>query len=143
MPCLELPERMQGFLDVELGFNKEMAIEEARRCLQCDLRLHLSAPPLPPERRSIQEFTPDNINTVPETEGVVQLYDEEKKVIYISGTTNLRDSLQEFADNDEVRYYFFEESDMYTSKQDELTQQYMQEYGSMPKLNDSMLDDLF
>lgn len=143
MPCLELPERMQGFLNVELGFNKEMAIEEAKRCLQCDLRLYLSAPPLPPERRSIQEFTPDNINTVPETEGVVQLYDEEKKVIYISGTTNLRDSLQEFADNDEVRYFFFEESDMYTSKQDELTQQYMQEYGSMPKLNDSMLDDLF
>jgi hypothetical protein len=74
---------------------------------------------------------------------VIQLYDEEKKVIYIAGTTNLRNALQEFVDNKELRYFFFEESDMYTSKQDELIQQYMHEHGSMPKLNDSMLDDLF
>ncbi|MFC1925785.1 FAD-dependent oxidoreductase [Chloroflexota bacterium] len=143
MPCLGMPKRIEGFADVELGFSKEMAIEEAKRCLQCDLRLQISPPPLPPETRAIQDFTTKNINAVPEKEGVIQLFNEEKSVIYIAGTTNLRDALQEFVDNDEVYYFFFEESDMYTSKQDELTQQYMQEHGAMPKLNDSMLDDLF
>ena len=34
MPVLELDKR-QGFAEVELGFSEEMAIEEAKRCLNC------------------------------------------------------------------------------------------------------------
>jgi heterodisulfide reductase subunit A len=34
MPVLELDKR-QGFAEVELGFDEEMAIEEAKRCLSC------------------------------------------------------------------------------------------------------------
>jgi NADH-quinone oxidoreductase subunit F len=37
MPCLPLSERLSGFAPVELGFTEEVAIEEARRCLRCDL----------------------------------------------------------------------------------------------------------
>jgi heterodisulfide reductase subunit A len=34
MPLLELDKR-QGFAEVELGFNEELAVEEAKRCLNC------------------------------------------------------------------------------------------------------------
>jgi NADH-quinone oxidoreductase subunit F len=36
-PVLPVEKRLCGFSQVELGFNKEMAEEEARRCLRCDL----------------------------------------------------------------------------------------------------------
>ncbi|TET39083.1 MAG: hydrogenase, partial [Dehalococcoidia bacterium] len=37
MPSLPIAERLRGFAEVELGFTKAMAIEEAKRCLMCDL----------------------------------------------------------------------------------------------------------
>jgi hypothetical protein len=37
MPHLSLKERKKNFREVELGFNEEMAIREARRCLRCEL----------------------------------------------------------------------------------------------------------
>jgi len=37
MLTLPLKERLGGFSQVELGYNDEMAIEEAVRCLRCDL----------------------------------------------------------------------------------------------------------
>ena len=37
MPTLPLKERLGDFSQVELGYNDEMAIEEAIRCLRCDL----------------------------------------------------------------------------------------------------------
>jgi NADH-quinone oxidoreductase subunit F len=39
MPVLDLEERTEGFKEVELGFTEEMAINEAKRCLRCDLEL--------------------------------------------------------------------------------------------------------
>jgi NADPH-dependent glutamate synthase beta subunit-like oxidoreductase len=42
MPSLALEQRLGGFAEVELGFDEEMAIAEAKRCLQCDLRLQIS-----------------------------------------------------------------------------------------------------
>jgi hypothetical protein len=38
MPCAPVAERVRHFDMVELGLSEEMAIEEARRCLRCDLR---------------------------------------------------------------------------------------------------------
>ncbi|MFQ5825852.1 MAG: FAD-dependent oxidoreductase, partial [Dehalococcoidia bacterium] len=37
MPHLPLEKRMEGFPEVELGYGDEPAMEEARRCLKCDL----------------------------------------------------------------------------------------------------------
>ena len=37
MPVLSIQERISGFREVELGFSKEQAMKEARRCLRCDL----------------------------------------------------------------------------------------------------------
>lgn len=39
MPELELTKRRKGFKEVELGFSKAEAIEEAKRCLRCDAEL--------------------------------------------------------------------------------------------------------
>jgi len=37
MPTLPIAQRLGGFGQVELGYTEEMAIEEAQRCLRCDL----------------------------------------------------------------------------------------------------------
>ena len=37
---LPVSERLKGFSQVELGFDEENAIEEAKRCLWCDLEEH-------------------------------------------------------------------------------------------------------
>ena len=42
MPSLASEQRLRDFAEVELGFDEEMAIAEAKRCLQCDLRLQIA-----------------------------------------------------------------------------------------------------
>jgi len=37
MPVLPLKDRIGNFMEVELGFSKELAVKEAKRCLRCDL----------------------------------------------------------------------------------------------------------
>ncbi|GAK61679.1 2Fe-2S iron-sulfur cluster binding domain protein [Candidatus Vecturithrix granuli] len=48
----EMPvaERLQGFDEVEQVFDEQMALEEAKRCLRCQLRLTISKVPMPPEK---------------------------------------------------------------------------------------------
>ncbi len=84
-------ERCDNFTTVELGFTKEMAVKEAERCLKCDLRLQISAPPLPPEEWL--SFEASQVCLVPEAEGVIQLLDEGKGILYIKGTSNMRKEL--------------------------------------------------
>lgn len=38
MPSLPAEERIGGFMEVELGFSRDMAVKEACRCLRCDLK---------------------------------------------------------------------------------------------------------
>ncbi|MCG2776565.1 MAG: FAD-dependent oxidoreductase, partial [Desulfobacterales bacterium] len=142
IPELELKARRQGFQEVVLGYEDEQAIKEARRCLQCDLRLYLESNPSPPEKILI--FNEENINQVPEDEGVFQLYDDEKKVISIKGTGTLRQSLLEaLEDYENASWFDFEEDKMYSQRESELIQQYLQKHGEMPGGGDSDLDDLF
>ena len=42
MPRQVIGERKSGFKEIELGFSQQMAREEARRCLQCDLERYLA-----------------------------------------------------------------------------------------------------
>jgi len=42
MPATPLSERHDGFSEVELGFSEDQARQEAKRCLSCDLELHLA-----------------------------------------------------------------------------------------------------
>jgi len=37
IPSLSIEQRLRGFMEVELGYTQAMAMEEAKRCLRCDL----------------------------------------------------------------------------------------------------------
>jgi len=55
MPCLPLELRMAPaeaghFAEVEMGFTEEMAMEEAARCLQCQLRFQIQSVAPPPAK---------------------------------------------------------------------------------------------
>lgn len=47
VPNLPVEQRLKGFSEIELGLDKEAAIEEARRCLKCPLRLQIPSAWLP------------------------------------------------------------------------------------------------
>ncbi|UCE28759.1 MAG: FAD-dependent oxidoreductase [Candidatus Bathyarchaeota archaeon] len=141
MPCLSVEERRGGFSEVELGYDEKMAQEEASRCLRCDLRLCIQKAPEPPEKwLSLKE----DVEAVQETEGVYQLLDENKEVICIKGTMNLKQELlQQQATNSTAEYFVFEEAKMFTMRESELLQQYIKRYGKMPPQNMEIEDDLY
>ena len=142
VPEMGLESRPDGFQEVSLGYGDKQAIKEAKRCLQCDLRLHMAFNPSPPEKWLT--FNGDNVNQIPETEGVYRLLDEDHHVLAIKGTANLREALDEALDENEKAVWFeFEEDKMYSKRESELIQRYLHEHGEMPGGGDSDLDDLF
>ena len=66
MPLLSLKERQSSFNEIELGFNENLALKEAKRCLRCDLRFEISPVVFPPQKWL--ELTDENIQMVPELE---------------------------------------------------------------------------
>jgi formate dehydrogenase (NADP+) beta subunit len=141
MALRPLAERQMSFDTIELGLEESMALREAKRCLRCDLRLQISAPVLPPESWLL--FDQEHVATVSESEGVYQLLDEGKRVLRIAGTANLREALEEqLSSSPEARYFNYEEAPMYTQRESELLQHYLQQHGRLPAGND-LGDDLF
>ncbi|UCE44209.1 MAG: FAD-dependent oxidoreductase, partial [Candidatus Bathyarchaeota archaeon] len=139
IPYLPLERRLRDFSLVELSLNEEMAVEEAKRCLRCDLRLEISPVALPPEKWL--EFSAESVSVAPETSGVYQLLDEKKLIIYIAGTPNLRKDLeQQLQTVKKARYFGFEEDPMYTKRESELMQKFLKEHGKMPEMNEELLD---
>ena len=141
VPCLPVERRTGSFSQVELGFDEKMAVDEASRCLKCDLRLQLAPAILPPS--DWLGFTPENVEAAPETEGVFRLFDERKEIIYIGSGMSIRDELQEILDSgddwvEQVQYLHYEETMMYTMRESELIQQFMQEHGRLPEGNDQL-----
>ena len=133
--------RKLGFEEIALGFTDEQAVQEARRCLQCDLRLHMRCNPAPPVKAL--PFDAEHIGQIPETEGVFQLLDREHQVLSIKGTANLRQELLAARDaNSKAAWFEFEEDQMYSKRESELLQTYLQQHGEMPTGGDE-LDDLF
>ena len=53
MPTLAADKRVSNFSQVECGFDKETVVEEANRCLRCQLRLKISKAPLPPQKEDL------------------------------------------------------------------------------------------
>jgi len=142
MPSLSVEKRRGNFLEVELGYDEKMALEEANRCLRCDLRLCIQKAPQPPEKwLPLKE---ENLETVPETEGVFQLLNGNKEIIYIKGTINLRKELEQLlATNMKAKYFICEEAKMYTMRESELLQQYIKKHGKMPEQNVEIEEDLY
>jgi hypothetical protein len=140
-PELDVQRRHESFQEVALGFTEEQALKEAKRCLQCDLRLTIACNPSPPDKRlAVNE---KNLQQVPEAEGVFQLWDRDHKVLWIKGTANLRQELlRAIEDNDQAAWFDFEEDKMYSKRESELLQKVLQEHGRMPG-SGSEDEDLF
>jgi formate dehydrogenase beta subunit len=142
MPTLPVEKRHQGFDEVYLGYDEDMARQEANRCLRCDYRLHILAPVSPPERWL--QFTGEAVESVPDLAGVYQLLDADKGVLAIKGVMNMRQALLEELDtNDQACFFLFEEDEMFTKRESELLQQYLQQHGELPGGGADELDDLF
>ncbi|MGD9236737.1 MAG: FAD-dependent oxidoreductase [Desulfobacterales bacterium] len=130
-PLLDPATRIQGFDEIARGYRNEQAMREARRCLQCDLRLHLGCNPLPPEPRL--PFDAEHISRVPESEGVFKLLDAEHNVLMIKGTANLRQALLAvLEDIQNANLFGYEEHKLYTQRESELLQKYLRQHGRMP-----------
>ena len=141
MPLLGIEDRGQTYSEVCLGYDETSAVDEAKRCLGCDLRFNISGTIKPPEKWL--SLKPENIEDVPETEGVFTLFDEDREVCRIAGTENIKQALLEELDKtSESRYFVFEEDGMFTAKERQLIQKYTKEHGRMPG-GDDELDDLF
>jgi len=130
-----------GFEEVDLGFGNGDAALEAKRCLQCDLRLAMGKLVFPPEH--VLAFTPENVEKVPEEEGAFRLMDADKMVTLIKGTDNMRELLTEYLETQEsAKYFDYEEDKMYSNRESELVQQHLQKYGQMPSAGGDE-DELF
>jgi hypothetical protein len=142
VPELDVETRIKGFQEIAVGYSDETAGREAGRCLQCDLRLHLRCNSSPPAHRL--PFDEEQINQVPETEGVFQLLDADHQILAIKGTANLRrDLLAALADNDSAPFFKFEEDKMFSRRESELIQKYLHEHGKMPGGGADDWNDLF
>lgn len=130
-PELDVQTRHESFQEVAIAFTDDQAAKEARRCLQCDLRLTVACNPSPPKKwLAVNE---KNVQQVPETEGVFQLCDRDHKVLWIKGAANLRQELlRATEDNHEAAWFDFEEDKLYSKRESELIQRYLQEHGRMP-----------
>ena len=141
------PANRQCYDEICLGFDEGSAIKEANRCLCCNLRLELPKIVLPPE--DVLAFTTENVKTIPENlEGVYQLMDAERNILVIKGTADVKGGLLEALETAEKSKYFrYEEDKMYSKRESELIQVYLQKHGAMPPGDGAGggddLDDLF
>jgi hypothetical protein len=99
---------------------------------------------LPPEKWL--ELNEKNVADVPAIEGVYQLLDENKCIIAIKGTMDIQADLRaKLGSKTKAKYFGFEPDPMYSKRESELIQQYLQQFGKMPKGDGEgdSLDDLF
>lgn len=142
LPCPSPDERCGDFREIEGGYPVEQAVAEAKRCLQCDLRLMMTTPLLPPE--TWLDFNRENLEQVPEVDGVFVLADASKKPVAIKGIVNIRAGLlEQLESSNEASFFRWEEDRMYTKRESELIQQHLKQCGELPGGGADELDDLF
>jgi ferredoxin len=130
--------RIEGF--AYLKRKEDDAVYEAARCLHCNLRLLMSEVTFPPEEWLA--LISENVDRVPECEGVYILRDDDGNTIKIKGTMNLKSDMANELDS-KAKFFKFEEDQMYSQRENELLQQHLQKHGEMPGGGDDELDDLF
>lgn len=141
-PCAAPEERRSDFRQIEGSYSSQEAIAEAKRCLQCDLRLMIAHCPQPPERWLV--FDRANVDQAPDAEGVFLLADSDRKPTAIKGAANIQAALLEKLESGaQASFFLWEEDRMYTKRESELIQQHLQQYGELPGGGDDELDDLF
>ena len=80
---------------------------------------------------------------VPEEAGVYALYDKDKVLIYVDGSTNLREPFTNYLETNfsddprktETKYYKRESTTNWKERVKELLDEYCREHGELPKLN--------
>jgi NADPH-dependent glutamate synthase beta subunit-like oxidoreductase/Pyruvate/2-oxoacid:ferredoxin oxidoreductase delta subunit len=143
-PIMVANEQRKGWDEVELGFEKSTGNAEALRCLKCNLAAKIEDMVLPPE--AWLDLSEAVVVAVTENSGVFQLLDADKNVLMIKGVENLRAGLSEqLGKNAAAKHFVIEEAPLYTSRESQLMQSYMQQHGKMPGggLGGGDLDDLF
>jgi hypothetical protein len=141
-PILLKPEQRAGWDEVERGLSDEQARAEASRCLKCDLAPRITEAVLPPA--SWLDFTPEVVAGITDEAGVFQLLDADKNVLMIKGVAALREGLQDqLGRNEAARHFVYEPAAMYTSRESQMIQAYLQQYGKMPGSGADELDELF
>lgn len=141
-PCAAPEERRTDFRPIESTYARTEAVAEAERCLQCDLRLSIAPPVLPPGKWI--DFNRAKVDEVPAVEGVLILADAGRKTVAIKGAQNIRAELFERLESPgAAQFFLWEEDKMYSKRESELIQQHLTEYGEMPTGGDDDLDDLF
>jgi NADPH-dependent glutamate synthase beta subunit-like oxidoreductase len=144
IPKINPGVRKENFEMVESCYGEKQAKQESSRCLRCDLRLKILPVTLPPDKWL--ELTNENVTEVPAVEGVYQLRDENKVIIVIKGSQNIQADLKEKLNSDtKAKYFWYEQDPMYTKRESELIQQFLQQFGKMPEGDGEgdELDDLF
>jgi len=135
-------ERIKDFRCVEKTYSEQEALSEAGRCLRCHLRTSLLSNPLPPSLLFNLDET--SVCRLPEVEGVYELLDDKKDVIKIKGVINIKTALlEELKKGAKAKYFMYEEDPMFTKRESELLQQYLQKYGHLPQGEGNELEDLF
>lgn len=133
--------RKNNFQSVEIAYDENNAQTEAGRCLQCNLRMNISQNLYPPEK--YLKFIVNNIELINSEEGVIQLLNVDKESFLIKGSDNIKDTLVGFLeDGIEASYFTYEYDQLFSKRESELIQQYLQKHGEMPDSGDD-LDDLF
>ena len=145
-PIMLAPVQRSGWDEVEKGFDDATARSEAARCFKCNLATQITDSLLPPE--SWLDLSAAVVAAVSTEAGVFQLLDAAKNVTMIKGVENLQAGLQEQLDkaassDNGAKFFVFEEAAMYTSRESQMIQAYLQEHGKMPEGGSDELDDLF
>lgn len=141
-PIFIANDQRSNWNEVELGFDAASAQAEALRCLKCNLAAKLEGMVLPPE--AWLDFTDSVVAGVCIESGVFHLLDADKNVLTIKGVENLRLGLEEqLGRNADARHFIFEEAPMYTQRESQFMQAYLQQHGKMPGGGSDEMDDLF
>ncbi|MFH1351420.1 MAG: 2Fe-2S iron-sulfur cluster-binding protein [Pseudomonadota bacterium] len=107
------------------------------------IRMEIDVPILPPMKEELMILNEDNVTMVPESEGVYRLFNQDRDLVQITGTENLRKDLgEELEKISETTFFNWEEDGMFTMRERQLIQQYLKKHGRMPPGNDEM-DELF
>jgi len=137
---IEAAERVKTMDVIEATLTAKEARDEADRCLRCHLRAMLMKAPLPPDPWCC--FAPELLEEIPAVEGVVILADGARKTLKIMGSADINAAVGELLnDGFEAAVCRWELDPMYTKRESELLQAYLQEHGELPGTDD--LDDLF
>ncbi len=137
----------QGYDEICLGLDDAGAVQEAQRCLRCNLRFEMPAVLLPPE--DVLVFNTENIAAIPDKlEGVFQLMDVDKNILVIQGTADIKNALnQRLESAHNSKFFKYEEDKMYSKRESEEIQVYLQKHGKMPPGDGAGggddMDDLF